>query len=311
MIVTITPNTGIDHTLVVPELVKNKTIRASQRVLGMGGKGTDVNYILGKLGIPSLALGFAAGVSGEKMEQMLAERGALTEFVRVNGETRTNIIVVCEDGSSQTTFTVPTLKVEPQHLQEMEQKIQASLHQADCLVLGGSLPDGVASEFYVPIIQAARQRGIPVLLDASGPAFKCGLNAGPTIIKPNRFELSELMGRSVHTLRETLQAARQVQAQYGVDLVVTLGELGGLALIGSNYWRILPVRNRIISSAGAGDGVLAGLALAYAHQLTPLEGLRVGFALASAILLTPATADFNLEDYERILPQIIIRNIHP
>ena len=39
MIVTVTPNTGIDLTLLIPEFELNKTIRASQSALGMGGKG--------------------------------------------------------------------------------------------------------------------------------------------------------------------------------------------------------------------------------------------------------------------------------
>lgn len=311
MIVTLTPNTAIDHTLVVPEFSPNKTIRASQRVVGMGGKAADVSYILGKMGHPGLALGFAAGESGKKMEVMLQERGVITDFVWTEGETRVNIIVVSDDGANQTTFTVPTLVVKPEHLPTLKIKFNHAIQQADCLVLGGTLPTGVPDDFYVSLIHEARQRSIPVLLDASGPAFRLGLSAGPNMIKPNRAELSELCGSPVHTLKEITLAARQIQKQYGCDLVVSLGERGGLAFIGENCWRIRPFHCQIRSTAGAGDGILSGLALAYA-QRSPLEtGLRIGFALANAILMTPATADFNLEDYRSILPKIRLHNIKP
>ncbi len=64
MIVTVTPNTGIDHVLFVASLPKHRTIRAESSVLGMAGKPTDASYVLGELGLPSLALGFAAGSIG-------------------------------------------------------------------------------------------------------------------------------------------------------------------------------------------------------------------------------------------------------
>jgi len=71
MIITITPNTGIDHTLQISSFQLNNTIRAVDSAWGMGGKATDVSWILGKLGIPTRALGFAAGETGQRMENML------------------------------------------------------------------------------------------------------------------------------------------------------------------------------------------------------------------------------------------------
>jgi 1-phosphofructokinase len=87
MIITLTPNTGIDHTLQVSSFQLNSAIRAIDSAWGMGGKATDVSWILGKLGIPTRALGFAAGPNGLRMEKMLRERGVETDFVWVDGET--------------------------------------------------------------------------------------------------------------------------------------------------------------------------------------------------------------------------------
>ena len=88
MIITLTPNTAIDYTLQVSSFQLNRTIRATDSAWGMGGKATDVSWILGKLGIPTRALGFAAGSNGARMENMLGERGVETDFVWVDGETR-------------------------------------------------------------------------------------------------------------------------------------------------------------------------------------------------------------------------------
>jgi fructose-1-phosphate kinase PfkB-like protein len=64
-----------------------------------------------------------------------------------------------------------------------------------------------------------------------------------------------------------------------------------------------------VSVAGAGDGVLAGMALAYLRKQSFEYGLRHGFALAGAILQTLPTADLEIEHYEELLPQIKIEAI--
>ena len=115
MIITLTPNTGIDHTVEIPGFRLNSTIRAIDSAWGMGGKATDVSWTLGKLGIPTRALGFAAGPNGVRMEKMLRERGVETDFVWVDGETRLNSIIVVP-GEGQSTITSSSLNVALEHL---------------------------------------------------------------------------------------------------------------------------------------------------------------------------------------------------
>src|SRR5215212_2157634 len=170
MIITLTPNTGIDHTLQVSSFPLNSTIRASDSAWGMGGKAIDVSWILGKLGVPTRALGFAAGPSGLRMENMLRERGVETDFVWVNGETRLNTVLVVS-GEGQSTITSSSLHVSQEHLTEFVAHYQRALKSASCVVMGGSLPNGVPVEFYAEAIVQARVRGVPVIFDSSGPAL--------------------------------------------------------------------------------------------------------------------------------------------
>ncbi|HEX9617150.1 MAG TPA: 1-phosphofructokinase family hexose kinase [Anaerolineales bacterium] len=306
MIVTVTPNTGIDYTLAVPGLQLNKTIRSSANAWGMGGKASDAAWILGTLQTPVLALGFAAGMTGEKMQLMLRERGVTTDFVWVGGESRLNIILVSTEGSGQSTFTSSSLMVSDEHREELLARYQAALHQATCVILGGTLPDGVPLDLYPQMITQARDRGIPVIFDASGPALQAGLEARPSIIKPNLDELGQLLGFVPPSLTEIYRAARRLQQDYGTDVIVTQSSQDAVAVLGERSYQIPALPLPISSVAGAGDGVLAGMALAFSH-LEPLEnGLRYGFALAGAVLQTLATADFRVEDYLELLPRITL-----
>jgi 1-phosphofructokinase family hexose kinase len=304
MILTVTPNTGIDLTLIVPEFVLNKTIRASQSALGMGGKATDVSWILGRLGVPNLAIGFAAGNTGKQMVKMLEERGSLTDFVWAGGETRRNTIIISQDGSGQSTFTVSTLEVSPRHLRKFFKVFQNALNQVSCLVLGGSLPQGVPTSFFKSLIEIAHEQSIPVLFDASGPGLFSGLQARPDLIKPNRAELEEITGSTIHSNGAAYQAARQIQQEFGTNVIATMGRQGAFAVLPDRGYWIPGLKLEVVSSAGAGDGVLAGLAVAYSQKKPVEEGLRLGFALANAVLLTLPTADFDPKDLDRLYPLI-------
>ncbi|MCZ7543052.1 MAG: PfkB family carbohydrate kinase [Anaerolineae bacterium] len=65
-----------------------------------------------------------------------------------------------------------------------------------------------------------------------------------------------------------------------------------------------PVPVEVVNPAGAGDAVLAGMAAALAQGKPFEEGLRLAFAAAAAVCLTPGTADCRREDVERLLPQV-------
>jgi 1-phosphofructokinase family hexose kinase len=305
MIITLTPNTGIDHTLQVSSFKLNSTIRAIDSAWGMGGKASDVSWILGKLGVPNRALGFAAGPNGLRMENMLRERGVEPDFVWVDGETRLNTVVVVS-GEGQSTLTSSSLRASPEHLSEFTERYEKALEGASCVVMGGSLPNGVPVEFYGDAIAQAHAHQVPVIFDSSGAALVEGVKSHPDLIKPNLTEVNDLLGFVPTSLQEVEQAAKKLHEEFEMDVILTAGADGAIAVLGERSYFIPPLSIPVVSAAGAGDGVLAGLALAYLHGESLEYGLRHGFALASAILKTLATADFLVEDYREFLSQICI-----
>jgi 1-phosphofructokinase family hexose kinase len=306
MIITLTPNTGIDHTVLVSNFQLNQTIRAVDTAWGMGGKATDVSWILGRLGVPNRALGFAAGMNGQRMETMLRERGVETDFVQVEGETRLNTILVVS-GEGQSTLTSSSLHVLPHHLSQMMVRYENALSGADCVVIGGSLPKGVPVEFYSQVIERAHVHKVPVIFDSSGPSLVAGVKSRPRLVKPNRAELGDLLGFAPESQEEVVRAALNLREQFGTDVIATLGDEGAIAVFEEGSYFVQPVSVPVVSAAGTGDGVLAGMALAYSRRESAENGLRYGFALAGAILQTLATADFRIEDYETLLSQICVQ----
>ena len=304
MIVTVTLNPAVDRTYFIKDFGWNRTIRASRSVPGMGGKATDASWILGELGYANLALGFSAGGTGRLMEKMLRQRGCKTAFVRVEGETRTNIVIIGNEGKGQSTLAEQGLQISARCMEQFRRKFSAALKRASCVLIGGSIPPGLDVSIYTELVKQARQAGVPVVFDASGPGLKAGMEGRPTVAKPNIDEIAELYGQPVTTNGEAYRAGRELQDKYGAALVITLGKEGALAVLPGRAYRIPVLAVPVVSTAGAGDAVLSGLAAALSEGKSLEEGLRLGFAAAAAVCLTPATADCRRTDVERFLPQI-------
>ncbi len=304
MIVTVTLNPAIDRTFFVRGFSWNRTIRASQTVLGMGGKATDASWVLGELGYANTAMGFAAGATGRQMERMLQARGCRTDFTWVEGETRTNIVVISMEGKGQSTLVSEGLSINKSDIQTFSNKYRLALKKAGCILIGGSLPRGIDSSFYTEIVRQARKAGLPVVFDASGPGLKAGIKGRPTIAKPNIDEISDLAGEKVTSIKSAYRVGRKLQQKYDTSLIITLGKSGALAVLPDRSYRIPVLKIPVVSTAGAGDAVLAGLSAALSQGKPIEDGLRLGFAAAAAVCLTPATADCHREDVERLLPKI-------
>jgi 1-phosphofructokinase family hexose kinase len=306
MILTVTANTTLDNVVVVPYFEKNRTIRATETVRSLGGKPTDASWILGEMGIPSLALGFAAGAIGKEIASMLQSRGVTTDFTQVGGESRINTILICDDGRERwaTTITTLTLEVLLEHVEILRQQYRAALEGASCVVIGGTLPAAMQPSFYVEFIGLAREQGVPVIFDAAEPNLSAGLSARPNYIKPNQDELAGLTRQPIETIQTAYEAGREILARYGASPIITLGKDGGLAVLPDRAYFIPPVNVEIVGASGAGDAVLAGLAASVSRERPIEEGLRLGFAAATAVCLQLGTAVCRRADVERYLPQI-------
>lgn len=118
-------------------------------------------------------------------------------------------------------------------------------------------------------IDAARQRGIPIVVD---PKFHNFFTyRGATIFKPNRRELESALGAAVNL--EDVGALPATLERLGVEhLLLTLGERGMTLVSASGAVRPIPTTAReVYDVVGAGDTVTAYLAAALAAGATASE----------------------------------------
>lgn len=308
MVETVTLNPALDRTLWVEKIRPDDSNRIVREDRYAGGKGIDVSRVLTTLGIENRALGFVGGFTGDELEGRLLNEGIACDFVRIAGETRTNIVINDQQAGRQMIFNAEGPEIEPHELMHLMHKVE-TLKQPDIVVISGSLPRQINPEIYRKIIEIARDKGARVVLDTDGEALKVGLRACPDIIKPNIHELERLVDRSLESIEQILQAARSIQKQ-GVDTVlVSMGKKGMLSVGPEQAWRATPPDVEIVNTIGAGDSSVAGYVYGLVGGFEMKKTLACAVAAGAATVMRPGTALCTREDFSRLIEETTVERI--
>ena len=309
MILTVTPNTGLDRVLFLPRLERNRRNQAVDVVEAMGGKGCDVSLILRELGEETVATGLAGGDTGRRMEAILRRAGVVPDFVWTGGETRLNTVLIERETGGHTTICAAGLDPVENAFSGLLAWIERWGPSAQVIVLAGSLPEGWSPHLYGELVRAGR-RFTPVVVDASGPSLSAAVLEGVAANKPNRDELETVFG-PLPDREALLTAARRLHDEGAAWVLVSRGVAGALLLSERGIWESSGLEVPVINPAGAGDGMTACLALALARGWSEEECLRWAIAVSAAIVTTRGTAEVYRRDVERLMPLVQIANGYP
>lgn len=285
MIVTLTLNPSLDRAVEVERLVLGTVIRATTARIDPGGKGVNVSRALLSAGIPSRAVLPVGGPEGDQLVRLLRGEGVDVIDVAVAGKTRSNITLAEPDGTV-TKINEPGPCLSTAELDAVIDAVVSAAGTAGWVAACGSLPPGVADDFYAGLSRRLVSAGTRVAIDTSGPALLASVEAGPTVIKPNREELEEAVGAPLLSIGEVVEAAQVLRARGARDVLVSLGSDG--ALLVSEYGVVSgesTVREPR-STVGAGDALLAGYLAAGAYGP---EALAEGLAWAAAAVALPGS----------------------
>jgi len=306
MIYTITLNPALDRTIWIDRIRDDVSNRILEERSFAGGKSIDVSKVLKSFGVDNTALGFVGGFAGRELEGRLLNEGVQSDFVRVAGETRTNIVIHERETGRQIVFNARGPEIRPSELMQFVEQIEA-LPCADVVAIGGSLPRGVSPEIYRKVITLVKRCPARVVLDVDGAALKVGIQAKPNVIKPNIHELSELVGRELTEIDDVLAAAREVNGQ-GVEVVlVSMGGKGILLVADGQEYLAVPPAVKVESTVGAGDSSVAGFISGFVRGKDLRECLRYAVAAGTATTLQQGTALCQRKDFQRIVPQVILQ----
>ena len=280
MIVTVTLNPAVDEEFLVPEFRPGRWFRSSHVDRSPGGKGINVSYMLSQAGYQSVAMGFLAGFNGEYIRDALRRLRITTNFIHVPGDTRSNVYIVDEIGHVETGIAESGPYIPEEAMARFLANYERMLGRARLVVMGGSLPPGVPQDIYRDMLDRAKSRGIPTLLDAAGPPLMTAIEGGPTFARIDHRFMARVAGVSLTSLDNLIEVVSRVH-DFGVEwAVVSYRSYGAVFFSPQGIYLAEYERKGLVSLFAADDALVAGFIIAREEKMDTEDTIRFATACA-------------------------------
>lgn len=285
MIITVTTNPSIDRTIAVKDLVLGGVNRGELSAIDPGGKGVNVSRALAAYGAKTHAVLICGDLGSQWFSKKLNTLHIPHHVIKAEGITRSNITLQ-EADQTVTKINEPGFELSKDVLHELYETLDGLDLKGSWVVLAGRLNPGADVNTYRDLAQFVRDRGASVAIDGSGAEFKAALEVNPDLIKPNQFELAELVGRPLKTIHDVIAAAREVIDNGVAQVLCSLGKDGAILVTKDQVIHCEPEKSAVGTPVGAGDILLA----IYLGGGAQPSALKDAIAWSAASVPLPGTA---------------------
>ena len=163
--------------------------------------------------------------------------------------------------------------------------------EGDVLILAGSIPNSLPDDVYEKILSMLAGKGIEFVVDATKDLLTNVLKYHPFLIKPNNFELGEIVGKILTTDDEIYEGAKKLQEMGARNVLISMAGNGAMLVDESGKrYRIGVPKGKVRNSVGAGDSMVAGFVAGYMKSNDYETALKMGTAAGSATAFSDGLA---------------------
>jgi len=292
---------ALQQILLFDALSLGEVNRARQVNWGASGKVLNAVRALHHLGAECKTLTLVGGRTGESICNHIAELGIAARWIEGSTPTRT-CTTLLDRSHRQATGLVPNAaEATGEELDRFRVAYSEEAAMATVVILIGSLPVGTPSGYYKDLLTRAPGK---VILDARGPELLEALSARPFLVKPNRGELRQTLGRELRNDADLFDALREINERGAEWVVVTDGGNAVYARSRQHLYRLQPLPAEVVNPIGCGDSMAAGIAQGLSLGDEPLDAIRRGLAVAANKLGQVLPGFVERERVEALLPSV-------
>lgn len=293
MIYTITLNPSVDCYIELDKLATGKINSVKSASYFAGGKGVNVSVILSYLGINSICLGLLGGPTGTMFKNLLDSSSFFKQFTEIKENTRQNIKI--RSGIETDLNSVGPL-ISSSKLKEFLDQLD-TINQKDYVVFSGRPPRFETENALDKIFEKISSTGAKLIVDMAGEALKKSFKYNPYLIKPNKEEFLELIGKKDLNQEELLEELNQFMRNTSANRVLlSLGEDGAALMTRQELFLTTSEPVQVIDTVGSGDTLIAGYVTGELLGLTVQESLDFAVHCATITVANkhlPSKENFN------------------
>ena len=279
-----------------PEAPVPVFLKKSERSVPGGAANAAANLAAAGQNVSVMAVtGNDAG--GEKLKSILAGLGIRTDLLIATDRKTTEKTRFLTAGNQQ----VMRLDVEDTdplgdaECKELLDALSARPDQFDLILLSDYLKGLLTYDLTQGILQLAKSRNIPAVIDIKDPETSKYRDA--FLIKCNRKELQEITGRTVQTEDEIIEASEYLRKQCGSRYGLVTCGAGGMILTGDDRpYRVPSAGREVFDVTGAGDTAIAYLAACMANGFSMKESVDIANCAAGIQVSKAGTSSVSWDE---------------
>ena len=294
------------QTLVFDAFTPGQVNRAREVYWNASGKVLNAAAAVRWLGGDGLAVAPVGGPAVAAFDHELDALGIRRRWIATEASTRVCTTILDRSRGTMTELVENGRPLAPAELEAYLAAYAEEAAKADVAVISGSLPAGTSDGYYRELV---RRTPCPVVLDFRGPGLLGVLDLEPLVVKPNRQELAETLGRPLETDEELRAAMRELNRRGAQWVVVTQGSGPVWLSSASKLHRFQPPAIAdVVNPLGSGDALAATVAWAVHEGRDVPEAVPLAIAAAADNLrhLLPCRFDrdavFRMAEQVRALP---------
>lgn len=299
MIYTITTNPAIDYILRFDKFEDGATIRASEDEKYPGGKGIMASKILHNLGEKPVNLGFVGGFIGEYIANSIRDLGLDENFVRIKENSRINVKLKYD---KETEINAKGPKISKEEVEKFFDSLK-EIEKGDVIVISGSLPYSLDSDFYKKVIEKTEA---DFTIDIADKKLLDYLAYKPLLVKPNEEELGKIFQTEIND-DNLVDYARKLNELGAKNVIVSLGAKGSIFVDENHAYRAKPIEGKLVNSVGAGDSMVGGFVYGMVNKLEKIDAYKLAVACGTATAFSPDIA--NRDMINQILNKVEVEEI--
>lgn len=306
-ILTITLNPALDIAASVEEIVIGPKLRCDGGQFTPGGGGVNVTRAIDILGGESEAFVATAGVLGELLVKQLRKHGVDPIRYETDGHTRQSLSIFEERSGKQLRLVLPGPIWTERQTSRLLESIMVHVDENALVVASGSLPPGIADDFYITLNTALERKNARMVLDTSEETLLTSVKSAVrpySVLRMDRLEAEGLAGNAFRTPTDMVDFAQSLVHKNVAEVVVMArGADGSVFASATERLHIRPPKSQVLSAVGAGDSLVGGLTLAISRGKSLKQAGLLATSAASSAVQTSA-ADLCLHKMtERIMTE--------
>jgi D-beta-D-heptose 7-phosphate kinase/D-beta-D-heptose 1-phosphate adenosyltransferase len=230
----------------------------------LGGAGNVVRNIASLGGKAILVSVVGDDAEGHEIEGMLRETGGLTPSLiySVGRPTTIKPRFIADGQQLLRSDHEATHVLQPQTAEKLLEAYKTALKTANIVVLSDYAKGVLSDPVLKDAIALARESNIPVIADPKSEDFS--RYTGVTLLTPNRKEMMTASSLPCASNSDIEAAAAQILQKTGLDAILITRSEAGMSLITPDTAHHIPAEaQEVFDVSGAGDSVIASLALAH------------------------------------------------